>query len=147
ARPPRATHGRLRSGGASERLDASTVVHSVCSHKVVDLVVRIDGLAGVAPESLEDVVLHRAALHECIVHIGDLELAASRRLERRDDFPHALVVEVDPRDCEVARWALRLFDDVYDSIPLESGNTEMAKMRGVADRREQDAGAAGLRLE
>src|SRR5207302_1550842 len=62
--------------------------------EVIDRVVRVDGLTGVSPEALDDVVLDRAGFDEVVVHVGDLELAPRRRRERRQHREHRAVVEV-----------------------------------------------------
>ena len=116
--------GRLRAAATSRRsshqpaalvlvaperdqLDAvdHVVVRAVGADEVVDGVVRVDRLAGVAPEALEHVVLHRPLLDVPVVHVGDLELAAAGRLERRQHVPDGLVVEVDAGDRVLARRA------------------------------------------
>ncbi len=66
--PVRAPPAALRSAGR--------VVRTVGRDERVDLPVRIERLAGVAPEPLEDVVADVALRHVVVVDVGDLELAA-----------------------------------------------------------------------
>src|SRR5215210_5875957 len=88
ARPPTAA----RAGAGPPR---SPSVRSVLADVVVDGVVGLDRLARVAPKPFEDVVRHCALADEPVVDIGDLELAPTRRLQRRDHFEDTGVVEID----------------------------------------------------
>src|SRR3712207_5162616 len=88
---------------ATHNTDVSVLVGPVDADEVVDLVVGGDRLAGVAPEPVEDVVLHGPALHVPVVDVGDLQLAPAGRLQGRDHVEDVLVVEVDPGDHVVAR--------------------------------------------
>src|SRR5207247_2816703 len=67
---------------------------------IFHLVVRVDRLAGIAPVALEDVVLERARADVVVVDVRDLELAAARGLERRDDVEDVRAVAVEPRSEE-----------------------------------------------
>ena len=53
------------------------LVDAVRPDEVDDLVVDLDRLAGVAPEAVDDVVLHLAAVDVGVVDVGDLQLAAT----------------------------------------------------------------------
>src|SRR2546430_15382281 len=75
--------------------------------EVVDRVVGVDGLTGVAPEALDDVVLDRAGPDEGVVHVRDLEPAPRRRRERRGDAGQRAVLEVHAGRREQARRGLR----------------------------------------
>src|SRR5206468_11542262 len=88
--------------GVTHNTDVSPLVGAVDADEVVDLVVGVDRLAGVAPEPLEDVVLHATALDVPVVDVGDLQLAPARRLQGGDDVEDVLVVEVDAGDHVVA---------------------------------------------
>src|SRR5919108_1504197 len=94
--------GSYRTGARLHQSVVSVLVRPVDADEVVDLVVGVDRLAGVAPEPLEDVVLHGAALDVPVVDVGDLQLAPARGLQGRDDVEDLLVVEVDAGDHVVA---------------------------------------------
>ena len=65
-----------------QRNQARPIAAEVRAANPVDhVVVGLDRLAGVAPVALEHVVLERALAHVVVVDVGDLELAASGRLE------------------------------------------------------------------
>src|SRR5262249_58530546 len=120
-------------------------VGSVRADEVVDGVVRIDRLAGVAPEAVDDVVLHLALADVVVVHVGDLELPAARGHERLDDVEDIGVVEIDAGDGELARRRLRLLENaLHTPVAGELRNAEMAKMLDVAFPREVDARTAFL---
>src|SRR5919108_4715436 len=89
----------------------SALVGSVGADEVVDLVVGVDRLAGVAPEAVEHVVLHHALGDEPVVDVGDLQLAAPGRHQVGDHLEDGLVVEVDAGDAEAARRVVGLLDD------------------------------------
>src|SRR4029453_10314580 len=79
-------------------MDVSALIRPMDADEVVDLVVGVDGLSGVAPEPVQHVVLHLAALDVPVVDVGDLQLAAAGRPQRGDDLEDALVVEVNAGD-------------------------------------------------
>src|ERR671918_1760322 len=124
--PAAATSGTLLGGGGNQRkvlphpsppthnTDDSVLVGPVDADEVVDLVVGVDRLAGVAPEAVEDVVFHEPALDVPVVHVGDLQLAPARRLEGRDHVVDVLVVEVDAGDHVAAGRVVRLLEDADD---------------------------------
>ncbi len=58
---------------------ASALVGAVLPHEVVDGVIGVDRLTGVAPEPVEDVVAHGALPDVVVVDVGDLELARAPR--------------------------------------------------------------------
>src|SRR6476646_5167251 len=111
------------------------------------LVVRIDGLAGIPPVPAEDVELELARTDVVVVHVGDLELAAARRLQLRDDVENVGLVAIEARDGETAWWIRRLLDDLRDAGVLDARDAEMTEMLGLADMREQDARAFTLFAE
>ena len=87
-------------------------------------------------------------LEVVVVHVGDLELAASRRLERRDDLEDVGVVEVDAGHGELARRRVRLLDDaLHAAVAVELRHAEVAQVLDVALGREDDPAAALLPLE
>ena len=93
-------------------------------------------------------MFHRPLADVVVVHVGDLELAARGRLERRDDVEDVGIVEVDPGDREFARGGVRLLDDVRDPpSAVEVRDAEVAEMLGVALAREDDPAAPLLPLE
>src|SRR6266508_1066021 len=57
--------------------DSCLFVDAVGAHEVADRVVGLDRLAGVAPEPLENVVLHRPSVEVPVVDVSDLELSAA----------------------------------------------------------------------
>src|ERR1051325_1601620 len=69
--------------------------------------------AGVEPRvaAAELLDAQLAALEVDAVQIGDLQLAARRRLQRRRELRRAMIVEVPPRHREVRARLLRLFFD------------------------------------
>src|SRR6266704_5028424 len=94
--------------------EALIAVGPLLADHVVHLVVRAHGFARVAPETFEHIALHEPLLDVPVVHVGDLELATARRLERAQDLPHAVVVEVDAGHRELTRRRARLLDDAGD---------------------------------
>src|SRR5258708_35303203 len=118
------------------------------THHVVDLVVGLHRLARVAPETFEHVVLHQPLFEVPVVHVGDLELAAARRLERAQHLPHAVVVEVDAGHRQLARRAARLLHDARDApVAVELGDAEALQVVDVAHLVENDSRAALLLAE
>src|SRR5207253_3829615 len=118
------------------------------AHEVVDRVIGVDRLSGVAPKTVENLVFHGALLDVPVVDVGDLELAAPRGFERGDDVPDLGVVQVDPGHRVLARWIGRLLDDSCDPARWVDGrHSEMVKMIGLLHTRQQDASTAWLRLE
>src|ERR1043166_2843996 len=116
--------------------------------EVSDLVVGLDGFAGVAPKAFQDVVLHQTAFQIPVVDVGDLELAASRRLELRDYLPDRLVVEVNAGHREIAGRLGGLLMDAGDpAVAIELRDAEIAQVLTVALPREHDACAPRLLLE
>src|SRR5262249_29766645 len=111
------------------------------------LVVRGDRLAGVAPVTGEDVVLERALASEVVVHVGDLELAATRRLELRDDIEDIRLVAVEAGHGEPAGWVERLLFDPGDPPLPDPRPPQMPRVLRPADMCEQAARAVLLRLE
>src|SRR5256885_10635894 len=95
--------------------------------EVVDRVVRIDGLTGVSPEALDDVVLDRASPDEVVVHVRDLELAPRRRCERREHREHRAVVEVHAGHGVRARGVLRLLGDAAGAAGHHRGDAEWSE--------------------
>src|SRR5215218_2909169 len=116
--------------------------------EVVDLVVGVDGLSGVAPEPVQHVVLHLAALDVPVVDVGDLQLAAAGRPQRGDDLEDALVVEVDAGDHVVAGRVVGLLEDADDpAVAVELGHAEVAQVGRVVDAGQDEAGPGGLSQE
>ena len=72
--PPSAPAPQLR--GWAQLSLCSVEVGAVATDVVVDGVIGVDGLAGVAPEALLHVVADEALGDIVVVHVGDLELAA-----------------------------------------------------------------------
>src|SRR5215472_16158258 len=105
---------------------------TICADEVVDPVVGVDGLPGVAPEPVYDVVLHQARTDEVVVDVRDLELASGRRLQRGDEIENRRVIAVDPGHRERARRRLRLLDDaLHAAVPVELGNPQVTQMARV----------------
>src|SRR6266498_4881167 len=92
----------------------SPFVRAVPPYEVVHLVVGIDRFARIAPEPVEDVVLHRPLGDVEIVYVGDLQLAPPRWGQRGDDVEDGLVVAVDAGDREGARRIVGLLHDLED---------------------------------
>src|ERR1700675_2812903 len=105
------------------------------------LVVGVYGLTGVAPVAPEDVVLELAGTDVVVVDVGDLELAATRRLELRDHVEDVGLVAIEARDGEATWWIRRLLDDLRDPAVLDPRDAEMTEMLGFANVREQDTRA------
>src|SRR5215217_596338 len=161
--PVTATGGTLlgrRGMGASQRkvlphpvpvthkTDVLPLVGPVEADEVVDLVVGVDRLPGVAPEPLEDVVLHAAALDVPVVDVGDLQLAPARRLQGGDDLEDVLVVEVDAGDHVVAGRVVGLLEDADDpAVAVQLGDAEVAQVGRVVDAGQDEAGPRGLGQE
>ena len=128
-------------------LGGALLVGPIRPHEVVHGVVGVDGLACVAPEALDDVVLHRPLVDEPVVDVRDLQLAAAGRLQRRDHVPDRLVVEVHAGDGVLARRLLGLLQDADDALPVELRDAEMAEVLRFREPRQDDASAALLTLE
>src|SRR5215212_4150831 len=158
--PARATGGTLLGqgvSGADQRMvlphsarfmhipDVSVLVGPVDADEVVDLVVGVDRLAGVAPEPVEDVVLHGPALDVPVVDVGDLQLAPAGRLEVGDDVEDLLVVEVDAGDHVAGGRVVGLLQDADDPAPVvELGDAEVAQVDRVVDLGQDYAGPGRL---
>src|SRR5215218_5922277 len=128
--------------------DVSPLVGAVDADEVVDLVVGVDRLSGVAPEPLEDVVLHAAPLDVPVVDVGDLQLAPARGLEGGDDVEDVLVVEVDAGDHVVAGRVVGLLEDADDpAVAGQLGHAEVAQVGRVVDTGQDKAGPGGLSQE
>jgi uncharacterized protein (TIGR01777 family) len=126
----------------------SVEVGAVTPHVVVDGVVRVDRLARVPPEALEDVVCDETLGDVVVIHVGYLELAAARGLQRRDHVEDTGVVQVDARDAIGARRLLGLLDYPQDlSRVVELRHPEVAKMLLVRDLGQQQARALALIAE
>src|SRR5262249_50974875 len=116
--------------------------------EVVDVVIGIDGLSGVPPESVDDVVLHPPLADEVIVHIGDLQFPATRRLQRRDYFEDRRIIEVDTGHGQCAGRVMGLFDDSsYTATVVELRNTKVTQVIRVFKPSQQDARAILLAHE
>ena len=77
-----------------------------------------------------------AVVDQPLDRVGDLELAAGRRLDRRDGVVDVGVEEVDADDREVGRRVGRLLDQLHDlAVGAEHRDAELA---GVVDVGEQD---------
>src|SRR5947208_7953713 len=111
------------------------------------LVIRIDGLTGVAPVTPEDVVLEKAGADVMVVDVGDLELTATRRLELRDHVEDVRLVAIETGDGEASRRVRRFLDDFCDPPALEARHSEVAQLLGFAYTAEQVSGRLGLPLE
>src|SRR5215211_6139532 len=121
--------------------DVSVLVRPVHPDEVVDLVVGVDRLAGVAPEPVEDVVLHGPALDVPVVDVGDLQLAPAGRLEVGDDVEDLLVVEVDAGDHVAGGRVVGLLQDADDpALVVELGDAEVAQVGRVVDAGQDDPG-------
>src|SRR5712692_1372272 len=124
---------------------SSLVIRTVRAHEVVDGVVGIDGLPGVAPEAFEHVVLHETFLDVPVVDVGDLELAPARRLQVGQHVPDRFVIEVRAGDGELARWNLWLLHDALDAAAaVELRHAQMPEVLGIALVRQDDARSGRL---
>src|ERR1700730_6762517 len=81
---------------------SSLPVDAIRTHEVLHLAVGLHRLAGVAPETFDDVVLDATVVEVPVVHVSDLELSATGGLQLGQNLPHGLVVEVDAGDGELA---------------------------------------------
>ena len=94
-------------------------------------------LAGVDPPAVEDLVADPvAAIDQPLDRVGDLELAAGRRLYCRDGFMDHWVEEVDADEREIGRRFKGLFDQ-SSHLPgrIQVGDPKLAR---VIDAGEQD---------
>ena len=82
-----------------------------------------------------------------VVDVGDLELAATRRLELGDHAEDVGLIAIEASDGEAAWWIRRLLDDLRDPAVLNPRDAEMTEMLGFADVREQDPPAFALLAE
>src|SRR5436190_6106185 len=99
--------------------------------------------ARVAPEPLELGPPEQAVLEVEVVDVGDLQLAAPRRLEPRDVVEDATVVEVETADGEIAPRLLGLLLDPRDPLRVGGVEDRAAVALGVVDALEEDERAAG----
>src|SRR5919204_1875433 len=137
--------GSYRTGARLHQSGVSVLVRAVDADEVVDLVVGVDRLAGVAPEPLQHVVRHGAPLHVPVVHVGDLQLAPAGGLQGRDHLEHVGVVEVDAGDGVAGGGAVGLLVDAdHAAVAVQLGHAEVGEVGGVVDAGEHDAGAGGL---
>src|SRR5215211_6862791 len=144
----RSAQGSIAPDPVTHNTDVSPLVGAVDADEVVDLVVGVDRLPGVAPEALEDVVLHAAPLDVPVVDVGDLQLAPARGLEGGDDVEDVLVVEVDAGDHVVAGRVVGLLEDADDpAVAVELGHAEVAQVGRVVDAGQDEAGPGGLGQE
>src|SRR5215468_572440 len=123
------------------------LVRTEAPDEVVDRVIRVDGFTRVAPEPVDDVVLHRTAIDEMVVHVSDLQFTTCRWCEARQDVEDRLVVEVDTRHGVRARRLLGFLENANDPIVLELRDAEVSQMRGFFDLGEKDARATFLASE
>ena len=82
-----------------------------------------------------------------VVHVGDLELAASRGLELGDHVEDVGLVAVEAGDRESAGRLDRLLDDLRDPAVLDARDAEMTEMLGLAHVREQNPRSGALPSE
>jgi hypothetical protein len=92
--------------------------------------------AGVRPPAVHHAVAQVVPLDVPVVDVGDLELAARRRLEPLDDFEDARVVNVDAGHREAAPGLEGLLLDAGDAAVLEHRDAEAL---GIVNLGEQDA--------
>ena len=79
--------------------------------------------------------------HEPLDGVGDLELAAGRRLDRRDRGVDRRVEEVDADQREVGRRHLGLLDELHDlAVGADLGDAEGG---GILDLGQEDLGGGG----
>ena len=105
-------------------------------HETVALEQRIL-LAGVDPPAAQDLVAHASSVvDEPLDRVGDLELAARRRLDRAHRGVDLDIEEVDADDREVRRRVLRLLDEL-DDLTVVAEHRD-ARLTGIVDVREQD---------
>src|ERR671912_622616 len=103
-------------------------------------------LAGVDPPALEDLVVDAAAVvDQPLDGVGDLELTAPRRGDRRDRLVDLLVEQVDADERQVGRRVGRLLDEAGDlAVDTQLGHAELTR---VVHFCEQDLGGRlGRRL-
>src|SRR3984893_11575003 len=118
---------------------SSLPVDTVGAHEVLDLVVGLHRLTGVAPEAFDYVVLDAAVVEVPVVDVRDLELSTTGRLQLGQNLPHGIVVEIDTGDGEFAGRIFRLLDDAFDAIgAVEVGHTEVAQVVTIGLMREHD---------
>src|SRR5207302_6213056 len=116
--------------------------------EVLDLVIRVHRLTGIAPEAVEHVVLHETLLEVPVIHISDLELPAVRRSQPGEDTPHGGVIEVDAGHRVLARRYLGLLDDPLDpAVAVELSHPKVPEVLAVGQMREHDPRALLLLLE
>ena len=98
-------------------------------------------LAGVLPPAAHDVRVDvQATLDQVLDGVGDLQLAAGRRLDAPDRLEDARVEHVDADQRQVALRLLRLLDQPHDlAVGGELGDPELLRVRHPG---EQDLGVA-----
>lgn len=116
--------------------------------EVIDRVVRVNRLAGVAPEPLKHVMLYAPTGDVVVVNVGDLEFTSCRWHEASDHVEHVRAIEVHTGDGEQARRHLRLLADACDCAFLTyRRDTEVSEMLGIAHRGQNQSGSISLRSE
>src|SRR6266568_6847536 len=88
---------------------------------------RLEG-AGVGPPALEGLEAEVPLREVAVVDVGDLELAAGRRLEGADEVEDLRVVEVDAGHGEVALRIPGLLHDPGDLVALHLGHPEALRV-------------------
>src|SRR5207249_1580737 len=140
---PRAPAGRplrSRGGRGHVRRRAVDAIRAGLGDEVAGTVQRLHG-AGVRPPSLEHLAGEVPSTQVPVVHVGDLELASRRRLERADHVEHPTIVHVDAGDGIAALRAPRLLLDRDDTAVAHLGHTEALS---VLDLLQHDARPARL---
>ena len=120
----------------------SVEVRAVAADVVVDGVIGVDRLAGVAPETLLDVVADQALGDVMVVHVGDLELASPRGPKGADHVEHARGHRGRPRSHNnVLGGIFGLLDDSHDlARVVQLRHSEVAQVVRVLHLGKQQTG-------
>jgi hypothetical protein len=84
--------------------------------------------AGIGPPAVQNVILKLAFPDVIVVHVGDFELTARRRLQRFDDVEYLAIVHIDSGHGEFRRRRLRFFVDADDLRTFDLGDSETLRI-------------------
>src|SRR5439155_24063156 len=126
------------------RLRSRRSIRAVLGDELASAEQHRDRFAAVDPVAGYAFVAQLAHLEIAVVHVSDLELAASRGAQGADDIEHPLVVEVEARDREIAARLVRLLDDGADPLAVHHRDPIV---RRLVDAREHEERTTRRRAE
>src|SRR5687767_3183068 len=120
-------------------------MNAVFTDVIDDFVIDVYRLSSIAPEALDDVVLHDPAINVRVVDVSNLQLAAPRRLQRLDDVKHGGVIHVHADNGERTGRRLWLLANVLESIVVAHDRyTKVAQVGGFLHLLQENPAASRL---